>query len=50
MADKVLDAEDGKLRSNVMSRIVQALHRMANRATVQRVGFGVGVWRVLTDD
>jgi hypothetical protein len=43
MVARGMDAEDGRQRSAIILRALQALHRMAHRGDVTRIGKGVGV-------
>ncbi len=43
MVSRGMDAEDRQQRSAIILRTLQALHRMAKRGDVTRIGKGVGV-------
>jgi hypothetical protein len=42
MRDKGLDVTDGKIRSDMIARLLWALHRLAKDGSVRRVGNGLG--------
>ncbi len=42
MQDKGLDLTDGKIRSDMISRLIWALHRLAKAGQAERVGHGLG--------
>ncbi len=48
MVDKGLDLTDQKIRSDMISRINQTLHRLTKDESIRRVGYGLGVrWDIL---
>jgi hypothetical protein len=50
MTDKGLDPEDGKIRSDMIRRLLYALHRLVEEGTVQRHGQGLGArWTAPTE-
>lgn len=50
MTDKGLDVDDSRLRADFIRRILWALKRMAAQGKVERVGSGIGVRWVLSEE
>jgi hypothetical protein len=43
MIDKGLNPENRKIRSDMIGRIIQTMHRLTKDGSIQRIGQGVGV-------
>ena len=49
MQDKGLDPTDGKIRSDMIGRLIWALHRLAKAGQAERIGHGLGARWVLRE-